>query len=175
MPSVFRRTFVVSCRALGGRGVASCVVGSCRHGDKWRRAQSSVVRSRAVTVQLQLFTPRLASQRRLPFTAMAAAQSPPLIANQRAVHQGQPGGLGQPIVSHDGRRTRDGSSVLPAQQPEKMRSPLTLAPDKVLTMPWCCTPTISGIFARHNTRGIIIPYLCGADLSENKPRSSACK
>jgi hypothetical protein len=25
---------------------------------------------------------------------------------------------------------------------------------------------ISGIFAHHNTRGIIFPYFCGADLSE---------
>jgi hypothetical protein len=25
---------------------------------------------------------------------------------------------------------------------------------------------ISGIFAHHNTRGIIFPFLCGADLSE---------
>jgi hypothetical protein len=27
---------------------------------------------------------------------------------------------------------------------------------------------ISGIFAHHNTRGIIFPYFCGADLSEIK-------
>ncbi len=41
---------------------------------------------------------------RLPVTAMAAAQSPrlePLIANQQAVHQGQPGGLGQPMTASE--------------------------------------------------------------------------
>ena len=39
--------------ASGERGVASGVVGSCR--DKWRRGQSSVARSRVVTVQLSTF------------------------------------------------------------------------------------------------------------------------
>ena len=28
---------------------------------------------------------------------------------------------------------------------------------------------ISGIFAHHDTRGIIFPYFCGADLSEIEP------
>jgi hypothetical protein len=61
---------------------------------------------------------------------MAAAQSPvlePLIANQRAVHQGQPGGLGQAMTVAE----REAALLFcQRNKPEKMRHPCTLAPDQ---------------------------------------------
>jgi hypothetical protein len=61
---------------------------------------------------------------------MAAAQSPvlePLIANQRAVHGGQPGGLGQAMTAAE----REAALLFcQRNKPEKMRHPCTLAPDQ---------------------------------------------
>ena len=62
---------------------------------------------------------------------MAATQSPvlePLIVNQQAVHQGQPGGLGQAMTA-----TEHEAALLFCQRnkPEKMRHPCILAPDQV--------------------------------------------
>ena len=60
----------------------------------------------------------------------APSQSPvlePLIANQRAVHQGQPGGLGQAMTASE----REASLLFcQRNKPEKMSHPCTLAPDQ---------------------------------------------
>jgi hypothetical protein len=61
---------------------------------------------------------------------MAAAQSPvleQLIANQRAIHQGQPGGLGQAMTAAE---REEALLFCQRNKPEKMSHPCTLAPDQ---------------------------------------------
>ena len=75
---------------------------------------------------------------------MAAAQSPvlePLIANQRAVHGGQPGGLGQAMTAAE----REAALLFcQRNKPEKkFIHALSLLTRLVLTILWCCTSSAS--------------------------------